>query len=359
MLFKYGNIYSDVSGNSLELSTIRKLLTFDQERPPLIYGTKVLTGLLDYLTSFLDAARIPYEVVGRPDFPELSTVMVSPDILDGITLRQHQQLLTRKILYHRRGVVDSPTGSGKTEIAAATSKILGERGLGTLMVVYGINSMNQAKRRYEVRGIEDVGRLGGGYKDVGHQHVVAVVNSLVNGIKKSQPEILALLKRTQVLLFMEVQHLPADSWTKVAEYCDAVYRIGLSATPFETSQQPKTLEDFRLVGYTGKVIGKMPDSILMNHGYMATPNIHSLKVTSPLTSGNDWNFLKKKCINNNTYRNQCIATIASGVVKAGNSCLTLIAEIAHGKKLCELISKMDDTVTVYFYRGQSKLVYFR
>jgi|WetSurSiteA1Bulk_404760.scaffolds.fasta_scaffold00111_26 superfamily II DNA or RNA helicase len=353
LTFEYGNVFTEVNGDYVELGTVRQILTFDEENPSLLFENRFYSGLLDHVTSLLDSMEFEYEVTGKPEPPEVSLTAIPSDLLSGITLRDYQKSTLEKAFYNRRGIIHLPCGSGKTVLSAAISNTCNGR---SLLVVPGVSSMRQTRARYMSYGITDVGILGDEDSELNHQHVIAVINSLYRGILKKNKDILSLLDEIECIMFMEAHHVPSKMWATVGGSCNSDLRFALTATPYFKYDNPTTFRDFLLVGLTGKVVSRIPDYLLMNKGHLATPKIHFLDIYNPKVGGNNWQILKNKCINGNAYRNNCISNIATSLINKNLNVMTLVNEISHGRVLCELMSSTG--VPTYFYRGESNLITF-
>lgn len=359
----YGNIYTRVTEvDTRDIAFLRTVLTFSELEEKLYVNglslferdNKFLSGLAPLVISKLESANLPYELEGFPALPD-SLPDVGPDLLHGVTLHQYQVSIANKALYRKRGLVVSPTGSGKTIVSAAIAKWISDHiGGNTLMVVPGLNSLNQMADRWEDYGLGPIGRLGGGQHTIKQRHVIAVVNSLYQLSQKRSPEFLHFLKQVNCIMWMEVQHLGARTWVDSGKLCDAEYRIGLSATPFSGSKGPVFKSDYAIVGMTGDPVVTLSDAMLMDMGYMATPRVHLLKASSSgIGAERNWLTVKRYGINHNASRNQKIIDVSSGLAKKGRKVITLVSEISHGKELARAISL--EIGVVYMFHGGSIL----
>lgn len=365
LIFHYEPLYTKLEGPPSEISYVRAFLTFSELEESfyveglslLERGSKILSGLLPMVTRQLEAMSMGYEIVNPPRLNEIEKLNVDPSLLNGATLRDYQQSIATKALYRKRGLVISPTGSGKTIISAAVAKWIElNEGKKTLMVVPGVNSLHQMWGRWTEYGLKDVGRLGDGKKDLDAFHLIAVVNSLhKSGHRKNSP-FAEWLKDVVAVQWMEVQHLGAPMWVGTGSGTNAPYRLGLSATPFSTDK-PKSRADYVVIGMTGDPVVELADSVLMDLGHMATPRLHFLEARSEgIGAERDWLAVKKRGINQNAPRNDMIRDLAVGLVKRGRRVIILVTEISHGKALGREISQ--DFFPVLMYHGGSKLITF-
>lgn len=249
------------------------------------------------------------------------------------------------------------TVTHNTEITAAIAKWLQwKKGLGTLVLVPGITSMHQTIARLKKRGVSSVGGIGGGFFEPG-QCMIAVINSIYKALVNRNHRLLSALDDIGCVIFMETHHLPARTWTYVGQQLQVPYRFGLSATPFELGEEPETTGDHRLIGVTGPVIARLPDSTLMNLGYLTAPKVHMLKVTGPFSRSTNWAAVKKNYLTSNESRNADIVRLCSTLSKT-RRVLMLVSEIGHGKELVKRITA-ESSDEAYMFSGGSSLSVYR
>jgi len=359
LAFNYGPVFTTAVGTELELGTVSQLLTPDPEQPSLLLGSYLPTGLLSHVCTRLDMIDVPYVLHNTP--AEGSIYDVPPDYLAGITLREEQRMLIRKGLYHQRGLIESPTGSGKTELTCAIAQWLDGR---VLVLVPGTNSLHQTAARFKKRGLDDVGMFGDGKRDLNHRVIVAIVASVYQAIGRRKADVLRILSELQAVLLLECHHLQAMTWQTVCQNTEAPYRLGLSATLFEKGSQPTTHGDYALIGQTGPVVAKLPDHLLMNRGHLATPWVHTLRVFQPERTDeqkkcDNWIQQQRECIVHNKPRNTMIVQVAAPLVREGFKILTLVNVLKHGDTLGKMASEAVRPLEVQFYHGGSTLDVYR
>jgi len=135
-------------------------------------------------------------------------------------LREYQQEALDAWLTHtRRGVLELPTGAGKTVIALAAMAAVSTP---TLVVVPTIDLLEQWQRELETEFDCPIGRLGGG-----EQRVEPVTVSTYDSAYLRADE---LGDRFGLVVFDEVHHLGADGYQDIARLLAAPDRLGLTAT---------------------------------------------------------------------------------------------------------------------------------
>ena len=135
-------------------------------------------------------------------------------------LRDYQQAaLDAWIDSNRRGVLELPTGAGKTVIALAA---IADAGTPTLVVVPTIDLLDQWQRELETEFDTAIGRLGGG-----EQRVEDVTVSTYDSAYLRADD---LGDRFGLVVFDEVHHLGAEGYQDIARLLAAPDRLGLTAT---------------------------------------------------------------------------------------------------------------------------------
>lgn len=118
-----------------------------------------------------------------------------------------------------RGSVVLPTGSGKSLVALYAMTSLKTS---TLVVAPTIDLMNQWYDRMIDAFEVEVGILGGGYHEI-HPVTVTTYDSAYRHIDRYG-------NRFGLLIFDEIHHLPAPTYSQIPELSLAPYRLGLTAT---------------------------------------------------------------------------------------------------------------------------------
>lgn len=135
-------------------------------------------------------------------------------------LREYQQEAVDAWLEsNRRGVVELPTGAGKTVIALAAMAACDEP---TLIVVPTIDLLEQWQQELESEFDLPIGRLGGG-----EQRIEPVTVSTYDSAYLRADEI---GDQFGLVVFDEVHHLGAEGYQDIARLLAAPDRLGLTAT---------------------------------------------------------------------------------------------------------------------------------
>lgn len=165
------------------------------------------------LRDYLDEQGVSYEdrVLDAPDLPELASTY---------ELREYQRdALEAWEDASRRGVLELPTGSGKTVIGL---KAIEDLQTATLVVVPTIDLLEQWRRELEAEFGVPVGQLGGG-----EQNVEALTVSTYDSAYLRADE---LGDRFGLAIFDEVHHLGGEGYRDIGRLLAAPARMGLTAT---------------------------------------------------------------------------------------------------------------------------------
>lgn len=162
----------------------------------------------------------------------------------------------------RRGIVELPTGSGKTYLAQLAMRATPRD---TLVLVPTLVLMHQwyAELKQNFPGVE-VGLLGGGSSDRSPVLIATYDSAAIHAE--------ALGNRYGLLVFDECHHLPSGFYKSIAEYSLAPYRIGLTATLERSDEKHHDLDE--LIGPL--VYSKKPEQLA--GGALAEHRIQQIRV---------------------------------------------------------------------------------
>jgi superfamily II DNA or RNA helicase len=149
-------------------------------------------------------------------------VLAAPalDVASTYELRKYQRkALDAWRANDHRGVLELPTGSGKTVIGI---EAIAERGTATLVVVPTIDLLEQWRRELETEFDVPVGQLGGG-----EQRVEALTVATYDSAYLRAEDI---GDRFGLVVFDEVHHLGGEGYRDIARLLAAPARLGLTAT---------------------------------------------------------------------------------------------------------------------------------
>jgi len=165
------------------------------------------------ITNYLTNSRIHFRDL-VPDPVPISRLSSKAE------LRPYQKAaLEAWLKANKRGTVVLPTAAGKTFIALKAIEVLN---VATLIVVPTLDLVDQWRQFLKSQFNVDVGAYGGGEEDLEALTVATYDSAYLRGEQ--------LGNRFMFLIFDEVHHLPAPSFSQIAEMYIAPYRMGLTAT---------------------------------------------------------------------------------------------------------------------------------
>jgi superfamily II DNA or RNA helicase len=284
------------------------------------------TGLLEDILKDLRAIEcIPNIILdsGTEEPPSVS-------LIDGFTYYDFQEILIKKALDLHRGVIKSPTGSGKTLIMAGLVKSL----IGKKMIIL-FNAKQLLTQTYEFLTndckIKNVGLcFGEGY--IYGDIMLCTVQSIEKILDTH-------LKEAEVLMVDECHEFANGKTTLAAinSFPKAKWRFGFTATP-----PPENIPKHSLRGALGPTIQEVTTSALVEDEKLAKPIIQLIN-RSYSASGADENMtyleIYDEFIVNNESRNNQIKEIVNDIRKnTGRSrILILTKSLAHGRALEKLL----------------------
>ncbi len=159
-----------------------------------------------------------------------------PELIGKARLRGYQEdALKAWFKAGKRGVIVLPTGAGKTIVAMAA---IARVNAPVIVVVPTIDLMEQWRRNLMKEFDVEVGAYGGGENSLRAITVSTYDSAYIRAEELSNKFMLAI--------FDEVHHLPAPSFSQIAELFAAPFRMGLTATYIREDEGHKMLP--RLVG---------------------------------------------------------------------------------------------------------------
>lgn len=321
------------------------------------FGTGLLSSVIDAIER--EGFSVELEDL-RGDAPFCTR---SPWTWTGHKLRPEQEECIIAMKEQGAGIVQMPTGIGKTEIIL---KFLQETGLPTLITVPTEDLMRQtvARAGNSIQGPK-VGMLGAGkICDEDCDIVVATQKTLMNLLQGAgKGDFVEWAARFDILISDECHKIVStDSVTKTWQMVmciPAYYRFGFSATPFE---EKNTLAELYLRQAYGPVIYAKTMQETAEAGYVVGFDVMYIKpeypdgfTLNPL-NGQSWQEAHEEFIVNNYLRNQIIVDTAVELVKdAGHKVLVVAQRIPHNDMLYQALrAALEPYYHVYQLHGKTK-----
>lgn len=301
-------------------------------------------GLIGRVLPILQKNNVKYEFVDERIRPKKRH-----QFKKNVKLRDYQENTLGIAMKSGRGILQLATGAGKTKTASA---IVSDYGLNTIFFVHTKFLLGQAKEALEeVIGME-VGQVGDGTVNI-KPVTVAMVQTTIRAlgdeykpseddldgdssvyeddtnIKGRESDIIQMLDDSEVVFFDECQFVAAETFYKIANYCSAYYKFGLSATPYRSDKK-----DMMIEAALGPVIDRINASYLIKRGFLTQPKIHFFNV-GRMNANDDRNYQQvyREDIVENVQRNSYIVQSTKKLNSRNKSVLVLVQQVNHGKLL--------------------------
>lgn len=289
-------------------------------------------GLLERVKAFMSLNKKEYIIRDNRETIPLSCD-INKEMLKGITLWDFQVEAIKKCIESKNGIVMSPTGSGKTEIAIGIMKVLNRP---TIFLTgrkkYALQVYHRIiKRIVGKNNKSDVGIIGAGLFKIGKFNV-CIVSSLISNKNKEMKE--NLLKEAQILIIDETHHLASSSFLKIVRMCPATYRIGLSATPLDRSDN----RNLATISETGEIIYKVHYSELVKSKVLAELIPKFIKFNHGGIWNGSYSYIYWKNIVQNSKRNSLLCRLVERF--KDQKVMILVQRIKHGFILRDMLSNI-------------------
>jgi len=228
-------------------------------------------------------------------------------------LRDYQRESVDTALGARQGVLQAPTGSGKTVMAMA---LVSRLATSTLIIVHTSVLFKQtAEKIRRFLGIEP-GLVGAGHDEPGDV-TVAMVQTLM------RRDLSSWRGRFGLVILDEAHHCPAETFKKVVQQFDARYRFGLTATPTRKDRLHPVLFDV-----VGPIVHAVKPKTLLDSGSIARAEVVAIETEfRGRYRRNDYQSLINRIVKNKE-RNALVANTIKE--RHRNRSLVLTERVKHG-----------------------------
>lgn len=264
-------------------------------------------------------------------------------------LRDYQHEAVERCFRKHRGIIKVGTGGGKTEIIAALAALYPVE---WDFLVHRASLLDEIATRIERRIGEPVGRFGDGRRTFERVNVV-MFQSLHKALCQRDSKALAHVKRIQGMGIDEVHVAASKTFLQTAQaYSGAYYRFGFSGTPLDRSDE----RNLAVIGATGDVIYRLDSAELVEHGAIARPTIHLVRVPVPKIGGykpttmvqfsRQWSQAYDAVMASRARMDALVTTVK----QAPKPCLVFVKSIDHGREVTRALR--GNGVTADFVFGQ-------
>lgn len=300
-----------------------------------------LSGFFPRVKKFLNDKNVPFKIEG--EFERI--VFEKLPNLPEITLREDQKNLIQKAYEKRRGVVLSPTGSGKTIVALGFMSMFPKSRI--LFLCHSLDIIDQTYKELKKFNFDNIAILGGGRKDWNNARIVT---STIQTFARLDPK--TYCDYFDIVICDEAHHIidRKSQYGRVLQNLLSPIKIGFTATLPTEKEKLLSLE-----GLLGPVIGEVTIQQGVELGIMAKPQIILTSVPYKTSISNHYKYkeLYEYGIVENRIRNKLIARIIRNIIGKNESVLVMVKEIRHGK-IIQDIAKDLFNIDIEFIQGATE-----
>jgi superfamily II DNA or RNA helicase len=249
----------------------------------------------------------------------------------------------------KRGIVVSPTGSGKTVMQIALASCFPNTKI--LVIVPGVDLLGQISKRFQEH-FPSVGKVGAGILETDKQITVGIIDSIYTNLGNPLLE----LEQTELILVDEVHHGTAklDSrLCKIMQNIPSPLRFGFTATfpPNEAEMHRAALE-----GNFGPIIKEVNVEQLIEKENLAKPRLIIKKIPEnfKVKELKRYKDVYNEGIVRNKKRNAAIVEETMELVLAGKTILIITRMLEHADILNEMFEEIMDPAELASARGSTE-----
>lgn len=332
----YNDLSYEVPGSFFAIQKTRRSFQWDGIKRLFQLKTQsFLSGLLERVTQVLRG--FDYEVEIQES---ISLTNYKPIEFYG-ELRDYQKEDLEKILVNRRGVIQSPTGSGKSVLINA---IIAAQGLfPTVIFVYTKETLYQMRDFCKLFLRIEPTLVGDGNFEISDVNVM-MVQTAERRIRNRDISFIKFLGEVKSAHIDETHHCPTQTVYAIIKELSGVERkYGYSATPWRESN-----DDLLIEGLVGEKIVVHSIKEMIDKGFLVPPTVFIFDIdeyTSGISriKGEDFSKTYKKYpeifenwVTKNDYRNLIIMKIVKKLKEY--PVLILTTRVEHVKRLAQLLS---------------------
>ena len=348
-----------------EFSKLYRKGAWDGKVHLLNFRNTVPSGMLDIVLQKFKKHNISFKLKDTRKHFKIADASFPPNVSRKMRLaRAYQAEAVSAIFKNRIGIINLPTGTGKTYIMAMTIAILRKQ----KFVVLASGTSLLLQLRDEISDLigEEVGYIGEG-KWEERRVTVSSIDTLssmllpppkkvrflsdkekqryfekINRWKELQPKAVRFLAKANAICLDEAHHSPSKTFKAVLYACtNATLRCGFTATFMRSGG-----DEMLLQATTGGVIYKKTISWMVKNGYLAKPLILVFPFDPDEFSECEFDGYRdayKSGIVENIYRNRLLIKIIEILYKFKLRTVVFVKEIAHGEVLQAMLENGGNT----------------
>jgi superfamily II DNA or RNA helicase len=284
-------------------------------------GLSIPRGAMGFVLFFCKEMSIRYQI------EDLRRVLPEVDFTFAGMLKVYQQQAATDILARDFGVLEAPTGSGKTVMALS---IIAARRQPCLVIVHSKELLHQWLDRVEAfLGIPraEIGIIGDGRKQIGEKITVGIINSIY-------PNADEIREHVGHLIVDECHRTPSRTFTEAVTAFDCKYMLGLSATPYRRDGLTELIGWHLGRKIEVKVADLSEEDIIQNIEVI----VRETDFVTDYDASEEYTYMLSE-LTEDRARNQIIATdVIQETINSNGVCLVLTDRKEHCNALAALIS---------------------
>lgn len=304
---------------------------------------KFLTGLLPEVKLALQMLKQTYTLEDHRDIVQFRCKEIDKNWLFPAVLHDYQVDYINQVIRSKRGVIHSPTASGKTFMMVGILKALQDN-TPTLVLANRTSLVDQNYDEIKQAGFNNVGRFYGGKKDA---------NVITCATVQSAHLLKPLLPKIRCLIVDEIHEMMSRKPRQVYNALkNASVRVGLSATPFKFGEKD-ACQKYEVKGYIGPVFfakntetGKLTTKELQKRNILSSSEVIVRPIREPMIPYHTYIDAITEGIAQNSFFHQANKRLVDTL---DGRILIIVERLEHGDRLLDL---MPNAVWV---RGQDTL----
>lgn len=316
------------------------------------------SGLLGRVRSRLRRESIDYKIQDRRksinDLQRIGKLRLRDNEEKHVEQRQEQVNAVNGAILGKRGILHCATNFGKTEVAAGIIAELQhqwDRTPRVLFLVHRLGLAKQTQERFKKHLNMKVRMLGGGKKYIPKRGVlVATVQTAMNMLEQESYDMIAFLKKCDIVFIDELHVNKASQTSKLVNYCAAPMRIGLSGT----INKKDHVKYMHYLGMCGPIIVETRNKELVKLGRSAKPYIRMRRISGPEVFVENYMECYREGVVRHTRRNRMVVREALRYLEHDKNVVITVARKSHGWKLLNLFRQVTE-VPCEFIQGSTSL----
>jgi superfamily II DNA or RNA helicase len=279
-----------------------------------------LHGFLPRVEDYLGEVGESLTLIREWDSPHQNIPMIEPM---GISLREDQKRIVSQALSGRSGLIKSPTGSGKTVMAASLIHSIQRK---TVFLCHTLTLAKQAQTEFKKMGLNSTLYIG--TEKTLSDLTIATIQSFS---KLDEKELMA---DWDLIIVDEAHHCSSFEtlYGKTLRLIPSIWRYGFTATiPGDaTKEHFMTME-----GLFGRVLGELSLMEGIEKGILAKPKVKILKapINSEVKELRKYQEVYEAGVVRNFGRNNMIMKFVREQADQGKTSLILVNKVNHGEIL--------------------------